>query len=58
MAFFVFFLAMILNFYLEEVVRLSKSDSKWWKKFFHWKHFSGGIRLFYGEPCLLEDGKF
>ena len=26
--------------------------------FFHWKLFSGSIRLFYGGPCLLVDGKF
>ena len=37
--------------FLEEVIRFNRNDSKWWKKVFHWKLFSGGITLFYAEPC-------
>ena len=41
--------------FLEEVVRFSKSHSKFWRIFFLLEAF---FWLFYGEPCLLVDGKF
>lgn len=43
--------------YFDEVVRFSKKTLKIVEIYFSWKLLSGGIRLFYGAPCLLVDGK-
>ena len=43
--------------YFDEVVRFSKKTLKIVEIYFYWKLLSGGIRLFYGAPCLLVDGK-
>ena len=40
--------------FLEEVVRFSKSHSKFWGIFFTGSFFL----VVYGEPSLLVDGKF